>query len=93
MRWVSTTRIAGNRLLSPTAYWLATALGFVMLVLFAVALIAAYVYWHRLAWPARIGMGVAVIVLTPSVDDVRSLFIPYDVYSREWENHHRRNPT
>jgi len=92
MRWLSTTRIAGNRLLSPTAYRLATALGFVTLALVAVTVAAAYLYWHRLVWPSRIGMGIVVIVLTPSADDVRSLFLSYERYKREWEDHYRGTP-
>jgi len=91
MRGLSTTRIAGDRLLSRTAYLAATAVGFITLLLFAACVVAGYVYWHRLGWPVRIALGLIVILLTPSVYDVRSLFLSYERYRRAWEEHHRRN--
>lgn len=88
VRWLSTTRIVGNRLLSRRGYVAATVLGFAMLLLFGAAVSAGYAYWHRLEWPARISLSIVVIVLTPSVTDVRSLFMSYDAYRREWKAHH-----
>jgi hypothetical protein len=90
MRWLRTTRIAGDRLLSRAGYAIATALGFITLFLFAACLVVGYAYWQSLGWLARIGLGLVVIVLTPSLDDVRSLFLSYDSYKRAWEEHREK---
>src|SRR6266542_3880253 len=92
MRWLS-TRVAGTRLLSRTAFHIATTAGFVMLLSLAASVLVLWLNWDHLGWFARNALGLAVLLLTPGLRDIRSLFLSYEGYRRAWEQIHRGNQT
>jgi len=77
-------RHLGNRLLSKREYYALSALGAV-LVLVAVGCVAVcFAYWQELEWAYRVALVSIAALLSPTLGDVRSLFLPYGSYRKDW---------